>query len=98
MKYHTLRTRRKPRARPAMQNCSREVWANKKLEAGMEKRRNPRQTYNNQQGKPVSISEVVEARKNMVREARQYMQVLHEMLMAAENGTLENHWSEEERF
>ena len=65
-------------------------------QAEIQKKRGPTQTFTNQQGKPVKVSEVVEARKNLVREAVQYVQVLKELLDAATSGTLENYWSEEE--
>jgi hypothetical protein len=65
-------------------------------QAELEKQRHPTKTIVQQGGRRLSILEVVEARKSLVREARQYMQVLHEMLLAAENGTLENYWSDEE--
>jgi len=67
------------------------VWK----QAELEKKRDAGEIFTNQNGQRLTISEVVEACKGLVREAVQYVQVLKELLDAAEAGTLENYWNEE---
>ena len=46
-------------------------------------------------GQLIAIGDVVEGRKRMVREARQYVAALEEMLHAEEEGKLEECWSDQ---
>ena len=61
----------------------------------MQKLSEPNSMLITQAGQPVGIAEVVEGRKRLVREARQYVAVLEDMLKAHKEGKLEDCWNDD---
>jgi hypothetical protein len=62
----------------------------------IEKIRDPKATLQSQNGHQFSIIDVVEARKNSVREAKQCVEAIEAMIEAHSRGKLEECWSEEQ--
>src|SRR4029450_803715 len=61
----------------------------------MQKALEPTAVLMTQTGQPIGIGDVVEGRKRLVREARQYVAVLEGMLKAQKDGKLEECWSDD---
>jgi hypothetical protein len=65
------------------------------FQAEEEKKRDPSRIIVLQTGQQVSMHALVELRKGDVREAKQYLKVLGDMLVAEKDNLLENFWSDE---
>lgn len=65
-------------------------------QAELEKQRDPATTFKNPQGQSFSILDVIESRKGLVREAKQYVMAIGQLLETPESEELENVWSDED--